>query len=464
MILNNNEKVTGQITNNGEPLIIEETNEYVKVPITVIQEMVMKYPERSDHTNHLIDMTEFAKVTNDIRNTFERKELTIEHPTTGMVTNIQDINGHIEQAHIDGSKLRCVGVIYKNDKTREIINQLKQNRTFDVSAGYWCNVMEEGGDLNGIPYTAVQRNIVGNHVAIIMQGKGRCSYEDGCGIRTNASVENTEQNNTTTLNPGYATGTTNTNHNHTHLYGTTGTESGFENTDPTTASLSYCPPDDSIIINPYKNEHSARIHEPEGYETFRRKNDEFGTGINVIYGIKDSKTEIQSIRFDAQKFTEKQARAWLRNNDYTYIQFEPALKQNAQGDSMTDEEQVQDEKQEETNYAEEIANLRSELEKKDKVLQDILNAKHEKLNKAILERNSKLEPILENLSICDKETLLNSFDVPEPEQPVENKQSEDKTPSEFAEDEEEKEEYTGIGVPIINKYGQREWVRPDEVI
>ena len=79
-------------------------------------------------------------------------------------------------------------------------------------------------------------------------------------------------------------------------------------------------------IRPYESEHSARIKKPDQYDSFARKNNEFGKGIHVIYGIKEEKdiSEVQAIRFDAKKFTVKEAKAWLKEHDWKYIKFEPA--------------------------------------------------------------------------------------------------------------------------------------------
>ena len=78
---------------------------------------------------------------------------------------------------------------------------------------------------------------------------------------------------------------------------------------------------------PYPNEHSARINNPDKYTRVRRSNDEFGKGIDVIYGItKDGKAEVQAIRFDKTKFTPDQAKDWLKKHDYKSIEFEAAKK------------------------------------------------------------------------------------------------------------------------------------------
>jgi len=86
---------------------------------------------------------------------------------------------------------------------------------------------------------------------------------------------------------------------------------------------------------PYANEHAARLKDPDQYKRFRRENDKFGTGIHAIWGIKDEGgkevVELQAIRFDASKFTEAQARAWLKDHDHHPIFFEPASPEKAEG-------------------------------------------------------------------------------------------------------------------------------------
>ena len=77
---------------------------------------------------------------------------------------------------------------------------------------------------------------------------------------------------------------------------------------------------------PYPSYHSARIHEPDQYPKKRYGKDEFGGGIDVIWGITDAgKTEVQAIRFDKTKFTPEEARAWLKKHpEHKVISFEQA--------------------------------------------------------------------------------------------------------------------------------------------
>lgn len=76
------------------------------------------------------------------------------------------------------------------------------------------------------------------------------------------------------------------------------------------------------------HEHSARITVPSNakYSTYRTGEDKGGKGVNFVYGIrrKDGKSEVQSVRFDSNKWSVKDAKAWLDSNDFSYIKFTPA--------------------------------------------------------------------------------------------------------------------------------------------
>jgi hypothetical protein len=59
------------------------------------------------------------------------------------------------------------------------------------------------------------------------------------------------------------------------------------------------------VSKPLPNEHAARQADPKRFTALRRKKAAFGAGIDVIYGILDGKSVVQSIRFDAATFTRK---------------------------------------------------------------------------------------------------------------------------------------------------------------
>jgi len=75
---------------------------------------------------------------------------------------------------------------------------------------------------------------------------------------------------------------------------------------------------------PYPNEHAARLTDPDQYDRIRRVNDDLGAGVDAIYGIKENTSELQAIRFDADRFTADEARTWLEEHDFSPIEFEEA--------------------------------------------------------------------------------------------------------------------------------------------
>lgn len=87
---------------------------------------------------------------------------------------------------------------------------------------------------------------------------------------------------------------------------------------------------------PFPHEHAARQNSPTGYKTFRRKNGKGGPGIDFIFGITaDGKAELQSVRFDSERFTAKQARAWLEAHDMkTGVEAAKTMVENRGGGSL----------------------------------------------------------------------------------------------------------------------------------
>lgn len=81
-------------------------------------------------------------------------------------------------------------------------------------------------------------------------------------------------------------------------------------------------------MRPYPNEHAARLKDPDLFDELRRENNAGGEGVHFIYGIKgegeDRTSEIQSIRFSADKFTAAEATAWLKDHDFSAVNFEEA--------------------------------------------------------------------------------------------------------------------------------------------
>ena len=71
------------------------------------------------------------------------------------------------------------------------------------------------------------------------------------------------------------------------------------------------------VSKPYANEHAARQLDPAQFQEIHRENDKFGAGIDALWGVlANGKTKLQSIRFDASKFTVAETKAWLKDHDF----------------------------------------------------------------------------------------------------------------------------------------------------
>lgn len=78
------------------------------------------------------------------------------------------------------------------------------------------------------------------------------------------------------------------------------------------------------VANPYPNEHSCRVADPDEFTQFRRKT--VADGISLILGKrKNDEWDIQAYRFDAEKWTPERARKWLAEHNVEGT-FEPAEK------------------------------------------------------------------------------------------------------------------------------------------
>ena len=77
---------------------------------------------------------------------------------------------------IDIAKALSLG----GDATRAV-EALRAGEPVEVSTGYFCDLEERSGSLNGEPYSAVQRDLRPDHIALLLGAIGACSWADGCG-------------------------------------------------------------------------------------------------------------------------------------------------------------------------------------------------------------------------------------------------------------------------------------------
>lgn len=92
---------------------------------------------------------------------------------------------------------------------------------------------------------------------------------------------------------------------------------------------------------PYPNEHAARVKDPGLFEEGSFRTKKLKDGLRVILGkLKgESSMTAQAYRFTVDKFTVEQAKTWLKDNNISFIKFEPATNEVKQ--SMTNNKSLQ---------------------------------------------------------------------------------------------------------------------------
>lgn len=72
---------------------------------------------------------------------------------------------------------------------------------------------------------------------------------------------------------------------------------------------------------PYPNEHACRINSPNKYTSIRRKNCDMKSGgkcLDVIYGIKGGKSEIQAYRYKKTIWSASSARSHCQSHNGSF--------------------------------------------------------------------------------------------------------------------------------------------------
>ena len=157
---------------------------------------------------------------------------------------------------------------------------------------------------------------------------------------------------------------------------------------------------------PFPNEHAARLEDPDKYESFRRKNNEGGEGVDFIYGIlPEGGTELQAIRFDKDRFTPAEAKAWLNDHDFKAILFEEATGERTVSEELEERMKVKVEVEIDTDPQPEAPEAEDEVVSPDDMAPaDMLVTEGDRKNVVALERRAT---DLDARSIDEKKRTVN---------------------------------------------------------
>lgn len=123
--------------------------------------------------------------------------ITISHPQTpedGFISanspqQIQRSVGRVFNTHLEENKLKAEAWIDEEKIaafSSKALAYIRTGKPLDVSVGIFTDNEMEEGEWNGEQYIAVASNYRPDHLALLPDEQGACSWNDGCGIRTNS--------------------------------------------------------------------------------------------------------------------------------------------------------------------------------------------------------------------------------------------------------------------------------------
>lgn len=102
-----------------------------------------------------------------------------------------EIIGRVRNPYMDNNKLRAE--VWIDEKLLKSLSQSTYNyiidgRPMDVSIGVQAENDTVQGDWNNEHYEGIARNYTPDHLALLPEAVGACSWDDGCGLRINKRV------------------------------------------------------------------------------------------------------------------------------------------------------------------------------------------------------------------------------------------------------------------------------------
>jgi hypothetical protein len=112
--------------------------------------------------------------------------ITINHPEgTANEPTVHTV-GKIFHTHMEGDKLKAeawIDIAHLSDVSELALSYIREQRALNVSVGVFSEEINESGEWNGEQYRARAVDYRPDHLALLPEATGACSWDDGCGIR-----------------------------------------------------------------------------------------------------------------------------------------------------------------------------------------------------------------------------------------------------------------------------------------
>lgn len=143
-------------------------NGWVKVDGYIARSGLLDYT-RADGTKWVEYRPPDEAFRADVLESFSLVPLTNNHPPTGLLdadnTKMYQV-GTVEMPHQDGDKVRAKILV----TDAAVISEMAKGKA-ELSCGYVCDLDFTPGEVDGQRYDAIQRNVRGNHVALVRAGR-----------------------------------------------------------------------------------------------------------------------------------------------------------------------------------------------------------------------------------------------------------------------------------------------------
>ena len=110
---------------------------------------------------------------------------TLSDQQIGLIFNAHmEDNKLIAEAWLDVEKISELG-----ERAERILEAIRNHDQVEISTGYYSQITNESGTFEGEDYSGIQTFWIPDHLAILTDQNGACSWKDGCGIPRAASQE-----------------------------------------------------------------------------------------------------------------------------------------------------------------------------------------------------------------------------------------------------------------------------------
>ena len=188
------EQIANEFT--AEHITIND-KDYIKLPVVFLKEGILEGSAGA--------LLHKADIFKDYAEKFNKIPITYMHPSlnneyVSVKDNGTDVLGFLDNVSYNEQKRALQGYAYIDSNLLESkyihLNELiNKNYNIEVSVGIYSEIENTEGVYNDKKYIGIVQNYEPDHLAILGELTGACSYKAGCGIRDNQQLANNINNN-----------------------------------------------------------------------------------------------------------------------------------------------------------------------------------------------------------------------------------------------------------------------------